>query len=67
VVRTLALGVMVGGDWGVRIRGKTETNETVTNVYFYAGLEGSGDLHLASQFHEDVVPRKNVVDVGHRR
>ena len=39
----------LGGNWGVRIKGRTETPETLTNIYFYVGLEGSGNIHLANE------------------
>jgi hypothetical protein len=48
----------LGGNWGVRIIGKTETPETLTNIYFYAGLEGLGEIHLANEFHDDVFREK---------
>jgi hypothetical protein len=38
----------------VRIKGRTESPETLTNIYFYAGLEGQGDIQLATEFHDDV-------------
>ena len=40
-----------GGNWGVRIRGRPQTNGSVTTVWFYVGLEGLGDLHLGSDFN----------------
>jgi hypothetical protein len=45
-----------GGNWGVRIRGRPKSQETVTNIYFYAGLEGLGQLQLVTPFNTDVSP-----------
>jgi hypothetical protein len=33
----------------------TEDRDSVTTIWFYAGLEGFGDLHLATEFDKDVV------------
>jgi mannosyl-oligosaccharide glucosidase len=47
--------LMEGGNWGVRIKGRTKTPEILTNIFFYAGLEGFGDLHLTNEFSDDVL------------
>lgn len=47
---------MIGGNWGVRVKGRTESPQTLTNIYFYAGLEGFGELRLTSEFSDDVFP-----------
>ena len=44
-----------GGNWGVRIKGRPKDRDSVTTIWFYAGLEGFGDLHLATEFDKDVV------------
>jgi hypothetical protein len=49
--------LIVGGNWGVRIKGRPKTQETITNLFFYAGLEGLGELQLSTPFNEDVFPR----------
>ena len=43
-----------GGNWGVRVRGRTKSPDVITNIYFYAGLEGLGNIHLANSFEPDV-------------
>ena len=45
-----------GGNWGVRIKGRPKDKDSVTTLWFYAGLEGFGDLHLATKLENDVVP-----------
>lgn len=50
-------GLISGGNWGVRIKGRPKDKDSVTNIWFYAGLEGFGDLHLATKFEKDVLPR----------
>lgn len=47
---------MIGGNWGVRVKGRTQSPETVTNIYFYAGLEGFGELQLATELNPEVDP-----------
>jgi Glycosyl hydrolase family 63 N-terminal domain len=47
---------VVGGDWGVRVKGRPESAKTVTNIYFYAGLEGFGELQLSTPFSSEVNP-----------
>jgi len=44
-----------GGNWGVRIKGRPKDKDSVTTLWFYAGLEGFGDLHLATKFENDVL------------
>jgi hypothetical protein len=54
---------MVGGNWGVRIKGRPTTKDAVTNIYFYAGLEGLGELQLSTEFRKDVLrPSSKVTD-----
>jgi len=57
------MGLIVGGNWGVRVKGRPQSQETVTNIYFYAGLEGFGELQLATEFNAEVPYRfENWVD-----
>ncbi|KAJ2960663.1 hypothetical protein NQZ79_g4028 [Umbelopsis isabellina] len=44
-----------GGEWGVRIKGKplTEGAMPVTNLVFYAGLEGEGGIDIVSKLRDD--------------
>jgi hypothetical protein len=53
---------IVGGIWGVRVKGRPKSKDSMTNIFFYAGLEGFGDLHLATEFDKDVLRPRNVVD-----
>lgn len=46
--------VDVGGNWGVRIKGRPQSQQSVTNIFFYAGLEGFGELQLANPFDSEV-------------
>lgn len=45
----------IGGEWGVRIKGKplTEGAMPVTNLVFYAGLEGEGGIDIVSKLRDD--------------
>jgi hypothetical protein len=45
---------MGGGNWGVRVKGRPQGPDIVTNIYFYAGLEGFGELQLATEFNHQV-------------
>ncbi len=53
----LTAGVRLGGNWGVRIKGRPKDKDSVTNIWFYAGLEGFGELQLATPFDKDVLPK----------
>jgi hypothetical protein len=55
-------GLIVGGNWGVRVKGRPKNEDSVTNIFFYAGLEGFGDLHLATEFDKYVHRPRNIVD-----
>ena len=47
----------------MRVKGRPQSQETVTNIYFYAGLEGFGELQLATEFNAEVPYRfENWVD-----
>jgi hypothetical protein len=48
--------LIVGGNWGVRVKGRPKNQESMTNIFFYTGLEGFGDLHLATEFDKQVHP-----------
>jgi Glycosyl hydrolase family 63 N-terminal domain len=54
---------MAGGNWGVRIKGRPQSQESITNIYFYAGLEGFGELQLANEFDQDVYSLKTLRNV----
>ena len=56
MVRQLLIEANVGGNWGVRIKGRPKSQETITNIFFYAGLEGFGELQLTNEFNQDVKP-----------
>src|SRR5271154_2365245 len=49
--------LIVGGNWGVRIKGRPHSQESVTNIFFYAGLEGFGELQLSTPFDVEVRSR----------
>jgi hypothetical protein len=53
---------MVGGNWGVRIKGRPKNQKSVTNIFFYAGLEGFGELQLTTEFSQDVSPSRDDAD-----
>jgi hypothetical protein len=55
VVCSCCIRIEVGGNWGVRVRGRAQDPQSVTNIYFYAGLEGFGDLRLGSPFNKEVL------------
>ena len=58
----------LGGNWGVRIKGRPKNRDSITNIFFYAGLEGFGDLHLANKFSPDVTsPLTRIDDRASRR
>src|SRR5271170_7547390 len=46
--------LIVGGNWAVRIKGRPQSQESVTNIFFYAGLEGFGELQLSTPFNSEV-------------
>ncbi|CAO3659074.1 unnamed protein product [Umbelopsis vinacea] len=48
-------GGRFGGEWGVRIKGTplTEGTNPVTNLVFYAGLEGEGGIDIVSKLKAD--------------
>ena len=50
----LRLRLMIGGNWGVRIKGRPKSQESITNIFFYAGLEGFGELQLTNELDKDV-------------
>jgi hypothetical protein len=53
---------IVGGNWGVRVKGRPKNKDSMTNIFFYAGLEGFGDLHLTTEFDKDVHRPGNIFD-----
>jgi Glycosyl hydrolase family 63 N-terminal domain len=45
----------LGGNWGVRIKGRPKNKQSITTIFFYAGLSGIGDLHLDTPFNSQVI------------